>query len=462
MKWLSSLLLLQMLASAAEPLPTEAKSFLDRYCIDCHDEDMFEGKLNLDFSQIEWTKTGTREHWSKIIPMIERGKMPPRKKKRQPSPQEKKQFIAWLDQTLSRYSKVGGTAAHRLNHREYLASVQNVFQKPEFKLPAGFPTDGDKHHFDTEAKSLLISPTHLEMYQATARKMANYLLPQDPVLPVKPYTWHLDANSMTTNGAHVAIFDNHLRLIKRGRRMDTSVQKFEAPLSGVYKISITMSAKLDEQQKTAIYEAGIGKTKKRFTLSDEKKRTFTFDANVLKGESMTMSFVNAQIMMHGKGSGYTSYIKKFYLKNPQYINALAQIPKFDRAIAGWNQIKEVMHKPGFNPKALKPGSKAFNAALIKALQNSRNLPEAISYHFFENGPWLDIHHVDIKGPYKLIDDTTTRRKSGFIRSIAKKHTDPAISEFLRPYVERAYRRPVNQSEVDVYVAMVRDELNQGR
>ena len=462
MKWLCILILLPILASAAKPLPKSAKSFLESYCTDCHDEEMYEAKLNLDFSSMDWSKASNREHWSKIIPMLERGKMPPKKKKKQPTAEEKKQFITWLDQTLSTHSRIGGTVAHRLNHREYLASVQNVFQRPEFKLPAGFPRDGDIHHFDTEAKSLLISPTHLEMYQATARNMADYLLPPDPVLPKDPYEWHLKASGMTTHGAHLSVFDDHLRLIKRGRNMGTSVPKFLAPLSGIYEISITVSANLDHKQKTAICEVIAEKTKKRFTINDEKTHTFTFQAPLLYEQSVSMSFPNAHYMMQGKGTGYTEYIKQFYLDNPKYINALAKIPKISRAIAGWTQIQGVMKQEGFNPNELKPESDEFKQFLGKALQSSRDLPDAISYHFFENGPWLDIHHVDIKGPLELIDDIKTRRKAGFLKRISNLASDKEIMAFFKPYVERAYRRNISDNEVNVYVEMVKDELKEGR
>ena len=73
MKSIFIFLLFPLLIVAGEPLPEAQWRFVSSYCTDCHDEDMNEGNLNLDFQKVDWTKISSRKHWDDVYTMLERG-----------------------------------------------------------------------------------------------------------------------------------------------------------------------------------------------------------------------------------------------------------------------------------------------------------------------------------------------------------------------------------------------------
>jgi len=156
MKLIVLLLLIPMVLSAFETMPKAQWDFVSKYCTDCHDEDMYEGDLNLDLEKVDWSSAKVRKHWGDAYIMLEREKMPPKKKKKQPTSQERKAFLTWLDRQLVATSPVGGTPIRRLNHREYLQTIRTVFGINDFDLPGSFPKDINSHGFDTEAKKLVV------------------------------------------------------------------------------------------------------------------------------------------------------------------------------------------------------------------------------------------------------------------------------------------------------------------
>jgi hypothetical protein len=83
------LLLLLTTAGAAEKfsLPTKASSILEKYCYDCHDDDTQKGNTRLD--NLETLSLNARlDLLNRIQEQVYSGNMPPKKKKKQPTPTE--------------------------------------------------------------------------------------------------------------------------------------------------------------------------------------------------------------------------------------------------------------------------------------------------------------------------------------------------------------------------------------
>ncbi|MCM8530421.1 MAG: heme-binding domain-containing protein, partial [Lentisphaeraceae bacterium] len=73
-------------------IPTAQKKFLDRYCLDCHDQDTMKGDVSLDFSKIDWNSHESKELWEKVLEVTHEGTMPPKKKKKQPTQTERNEL----------------------------------------------------------------------------------------------------------------------------------------------------------------------------------------------------------------------------------------------------------------------------------------------------------------------------------------------------------------------------------
>ena len=79
MRFFLFILLAPSILFSLEPLPDTSSKFIDRYCLDCHDEDMNEGGINLDFTKFNWQDAKVQHVWSDVYEMVSRGKMPPKK-----------------------------------------------------------------------------------------------------------------------------------------------------------------------------------------------------------------------------------------------------------------------------------------------------------------------------------------------------------------------------------------------
>ena len=156
----------------SEPIPIPERPFdiLDNYCLNCHDDVEFKGEINLDMDTVQWSEEDAIHLWSRVIKMVESGDMPPKKKK-QPSKTERAELASWMDGMLSRHSPIGGTAIRRLNRREYLHSINELFDI-DYQLPNGFPRDNEANGFDNQADALALSGALLESYSEVAVELA--------------------------------------------------------------------------------------------------------------------------------------------------------------------------------------------------------------------------------------------------------------------------------------------------
>lgn len=90
-----------VLANFTAPLPAQTEkpsiSFLDTYCLDCHDDETKEGSLSLDpVTSFSSAKPST---WVAILDQLQLRQMPP-ESKRQPKPEERRAMVAWIKKKL--------------------------------------------------------------------------------------------------------------------------------------------------------------------------------------------------------------------------------------------------------------------------------------------------------------------------------------------------------------------------
>ncbi|MDC0201549.1 hypothetical protein OAK04_04055, partial [Verrucomicrobia bacterium] len=86
-KWagLVWLALMAVIPSSANPQP-----FLQRHCIKCHDSDTAKGEFDLEaLIAADWNHEGTPDQWERVLKRVREGEMPPPKKKKLPSNEER-------------------------------------------------------------------------------------------------------------------------------------------------------------------------------------------------------------------------------------------------------------------------------------------------------------------------------------------------------------------------------------
>ncbi|MFT5468860.1 MAG: hypothetical protein ACI8UO_003972 [Verrucomicrobiales bacterium] len=105
--WISSI---SFFATASILTAADPADFLDRHCIDCHDDETKKGSLSLE--SIANFGDAKPETWAAILDQVQLSQMPP-KDKRQPDFEAKQQFAAWIGDSLR------GAGHHVVNRLEW-------------------------------------------------------------------------------------------------------------------------------------------------------------------------------------------------------------------------------------------------------------------------------------------------------------------------------------------------------
>ncbi len=161
---------LLLAAAGADP----AAVFLTSYCVDCHGAKAQMANRRFDRQPVDWSAIGKR---------VESGTMPPNSA-RQPSAAERQAFLVHLARQAP--AKV---SLRRLNRREYLNTIGDLFQMPmdQFDPTARFPRDQQYAHMDNVGEALVTSGYLLEQYLDAAEAVIAKALPEKP--PPAPREW---------------------------------------------------------------------------------------------------------------------------------------------------------------------------------------------------------------------------------------------------------------------------------
>ncbi len=179
------------LAKADRDLHAQVLPMLNRYCWDCHGDGATKGGLSLDAFTNVTAVVNDRRTWERILNNIESGEMPPKKKKSQPSAQERTQVTAWIERTLfpvdPDHPDPGRVTLHRLNRNEYNNTIRDLVGV-DFKPAEDFPPDDVGYGFDNIGDVLSLPPMLLEKYLRAAERVMDEAIVDGPrTTPVRKF-----------------------------------------------------------------------------------------------------------------------------------------------------------------------------------------------------------------------------------------------------------------------------------
>ncbi len=158
--------------------------FIQNSCLDCHDTATAKGGFALEHLPRPDPHGETREKWERVLTHVTQGIMPPVDAP-QPAPEQRADFVAWLDRLLHpvdpRNPDPGRVVIRRLNREQYKNTVRDLFGV-DFNPAADFPDDDSGYGFDHIGSVLNVSPLLVERYLAAAEQVAAAVLP-DPMPP---------------------------------------------------------------------------------------------------------------------------------------------------------------------------------------------------------------------------------------------------------------------------------------
>ncbi|MGB0578764.1 MAG: DUF1592 domain-containing protein, partial [Limisphaerales bacterium] len=156
---------------------------MKQHCVRCHGMEKAKGRIRLDtIERIKFAESA--ELWKRVLEQLSAGEMPPRKESR-PEAKELAAVKSWISAQLRRIGEdemARGAAVRRLNRAEYANTIRDLFDI-DSPVGEGLPQDDSAHGFDNVDDALTLSPLLLEKYLREAERITKQFL-----LSTKPET----------------------------------------------------------------------------------------------------------------------------------------------------------------------------------------------------------------------------------------------------------------------------------
>lgn len=206
-KWFACALMLLpgALWATEDALPEHVAEFVDRHCATCHDEEEKKGGLDLGTLRFDVEERDAWAKWVKVFDRVEAGEMPP-KEKRRPRAEELETFLAELSGSLLTAERVavardGRATQRRLNRYEYENALRDLLGVPWVQVKDRLPQDGEAHRFNKIGDALDVSHIQMARYLSVAdyamRQAMSAKLEARPAKVVRYYA--RDEPSLTRN-----------------------------------------------------------------------------------------------------------------------------------------------------------------------------------------------------------------------------------------------------------------------
>jgi len=176
--------------------PPALTAFLDAHCIECHDDEVQKGDLNLLDASFDLSKPEAFKRWARVFERVEANEMPPAKKPR-PDAAATTQFLDHLLDPLAteerRIRSVHGRSEiRRLNRIEYQNTLRDVLALPHLDLIDILPPEGSAYGFDKSAEALPFSHVHAkQLIEAADLALAKAVAPTVKRPPAKTIRFEL-------------------------------------------------------------------------------------------------------------------------------------------------------------------------------------------------------------------------------------------------------------------------------
>ena len=165
---------------AAEPY----EAFIERHCIRCHGPEKEKGDLRLDRLSRDFKLGADTHHWAETMEQVNSGEMPPKKDKEpKPTQQEIAAFVTNLDALMKegramRMAARPSVAHYRLSRKEYQNTVYDMLgARYNPAVPGGLNEDSLWHGFERIGSMLSLSPSHVDRYYRAADTVLDRTFP---------------------------------------------------------------------------------------------------------------------------------------------------------------------------------------------------------------------------------------------------------------------------------------------
>jgi hypothetical protein len=182
--------------------PAPVRSFISANCAPCHNSNFKQGNLDLTSLPFDVANTTNFAIWARIHDRVRDGEMPPGRPA-SVTPAMRASFLNSLAPPLiaadrARYSAQGRSTWRRMNRYEYENTLRDLLGAPWLQVKELLPEDGEAYRFNKVGEALDVSHVNMNQYLAAAEYSLREVLPKSasrPTAVTKRY-YARDQNSM--------------------------------------------------------------------------------------------------------------------------------------------------------------------------------------------------------------------------------------------------------------------------
>jgi mono/diheme cytochrome c family protein len=164
--------------AAAEPF----EAFLVRHCTRCHGPQDEQGQLRIDRLSRDFTSAADAHRWAEVVERVNSGEMPPQPEPR-PTQDEIATFVTDLDALITegraaRMAARPAVAHYRLSRKEYQNTVYDLLGvRYDPTKPGELNEDTLWHGYERIGSELSLSPSHVDRYYRAAEIVLDRAFP---------------------------------------------------------------------------------------------------------------------------------------------------------------------------------------------------------------------------------------------------------------------------------------------
>jgi hypothetical protein len=458
-------MVLLMLGSRAVAKEPQLKAFEEKYCYECHDADSKKGGLDLTALPLELNNPTFFGSWVKVNDRVASGEMPPKKKAR-PEPKELGQFTNQLSAALliadrAKVAAQGRATQRRLNRYEYEDTLRDILSLPYLEVKAFLPEDTESHGFNKVGDALDVSHVQMARYLTASEFALRQAMAPQVAQPEKTtkryYTWD--------------------------EREFFGKIKLEGPLNRRTFPMIGL-----DLQTNIMAEARPRNPK---TTDPDRREKESMALVVSTYEPTEIRFGSFRAPIAGryklKFSGYSVWMGPKYTetskgKRSEPVSIYAETPPRSLRKLGsfdFNPDPTVCEIDAWllSGETIRPDAARFFRARPPDFKNPLATKEgmpAVAFTWMEvEGPlvdqWPPAGHKLLFGDLAMKDHppNITTNRAGIQRRVPAgvevSSTDPEHDStlLLRQFMQRAYRRPVQEAEVKRFAGIIQNALKNG-
>jgi hypothetical protein len=440
----------------------DSTAFLKGHCYECHDADTKKGGLDLTILKPDPADPQVFADWVTVYDRVKSGEMPPKKKPR-PKTGELTAFLNTVSSSLTAFEqektkREGRATRRRLNRQEYEETIRDLLFEPYLEVKNFLPEDGESRGFNKSGEALDVSHVQMARYLSAADFALRQTLAPRVERPQtrtnRFYAWD-EGEFFGKIKLEGPVNRRTFPLMGLDLRRDIMDQKKPA------RPDISRTPELREQQAMAVVVSTYEPTEIRFG---------GFRAPVSGRYKLRVSAYSAWMGPNfaAVSRGRRSEPVSLYAEKPPV--SLRALGSFDATPDPAVHEMEVWLVAG---ETIRPDAARFFRSRPPDFHNPLATPEgmpALAFKWLEvEGPLLDQwpppgHGVlfgDLPIEKNPSADRAARSGSSSGVSVVSRNPEADAERLLRGFVNRAYRAPVREADVQPFLALIRGALKDG-